>query len=77
MRCDLGEKRIVGAAEDKEPLIREKGERGRRAGEGGQREREPTKCRTLHKKNTSPKPLVEKMRGANHCKFLQAAELKD
>ena len=30
----------------------------------------------LHKKNTSPKPLMRKTRGADNHKFLQAVELK-
>lgn len=42
-----------------------------------ERERERTVCRGLHKKNTSPKLLIGKMRGADYCKLLKAAELKD
>lgn len=32
--------------------------------------------RILHKKNTSLKPLMGKMKRADYCKFLQGAELK-
>lgn len=46
-------------------LIRERGERER------------IECRALNNKNTSPKPLMMKMRGVDYCKFLQVAELRD
>jgi len=41
-----------------------------------EREREKAAWRGLHKKNSSPKPLTGKRRGADYPKFLQAAELK-
>ena len=63
-RRDLGKKRTTCAMKGKEPRLYR-----------GEKERERTECRALHKKITSPKPLMGKMRGADNHKFLQAAEV--
>ena len=64
--CNLGDKGITGDVE-----VRERGKKE------GERESVRTECRTMHKKNTYPKPLMVKMRGANNCKTLQTPEPKD
>ena len=66
-RYDLGKKSIMGAVEG--ALVTE---RGRRETEREcEREREGEEHKEgLHKENTSPKPLMGKIRRAYFCEFL-------
>lgn len=45
--------------------------------ERGERERSTQGIRASPKENTSPNPLIWKMRGADFCEYLQLAELKN
>lgn len=60
----MGEKWIVGTAEERKPWSWGK-------------TRERGTYRGLHKENTFPKSLAGKTRWADICQFLQPIELKD
>lgn len=60
--------RIIGAAEGREPKQGERRER--------KKKRERTGHRALQKKNTSPKPLIGKIRETDKSKFSKDTEQK-